>query len=102
MVMSASCSHNSKETRRMQTVKIDTVFSVEGQTPLQFPGKVKAAQDVNLSFRVSGTIGKICVEDGARVRKGQLLAQLDPTRNSAAKTFRTLSHSLPLPSRRMV
>ena len=79
MVMSASCSHNSKETRRMQTVKIDTVFSVEGQTPLQFPGKVKAAQDVNLSFRVSGTIGKICVEDGARVRKGQLLAQLDPT-----------------------
>ena len=38
MVMSASCSHNSKETRRMQTVKIDTVFSVEGQTPLQFPG----------------------------------------------------------------
>ena len=79
MVMSASCSHNSKETRRMQTVKIDTVFSVEGQTPLQFPGKVKAAQDVNLSFRVSGTIGKICVEDGARVRKGQMLAQLDPT-----------------------
>ena len=44
MVMSASCGHNSKETRRMQTVKIDTVFSVEGQTPLQFPGKVKAAQ----------------------------------------------------------
>ena len=46
MVMSASCSHNSKETRRMQTVKIDTVFSVEGQTPLQFPGKVKAAQNL--------------------------------------------------------
>lgn len=42
MVMSASCSHNSKETRRMQTVKIDTVFSVEGQTPLQFPGEGKS------------------------------------------------------------
>ncbi len=40
MVMSASCSHNSKETRRMQTVKIDTVFSLsKGQTPLQFRGR---------------------------------------------------------------
>ena len=40
MVMSASCSHNSKETRRMQTVKIDNkFFSVEGQTPLQFRGR---------------------------------------------------------------
>ena len=79
MVMSASCSHNSKETRRMQTVKIDTVVSADKQTFLQFPGKVKAAQDISLAFRVSGTISKIHVKDGARVQEGQLLAELDPT-----------------------
>ena len=39
MVMSASCSHNSKETRRMQTVKIDTVFSVEGKLLCSFRGR---------------------------------------------------------------
>ncbi len=46
---------------------------------LQYPGKVKAAQDISLAFRVSGTIQKIYVKDGARVQAGQLLAELDPT-----------------------
>lgn len=49
------------------------------QTILQFPGKVKAAQDINIAFRVSGTIRKICVENGTHVRKGELHAELDPT-----------------------
>lgn len=74
-----SCGNRSKEVKGCQTVKIDTILFAEGQTSLQYPGKVKAAQDVNLAFRVSGTIDRICVEDGARVKKGQLLAQLDPT-----------------------
>lgn len=43
------------------------------------PGKVKAAQDISLAFRVSGTISKIHVKDGTRVQEGQLLAELDPT-----------------------
>ena len=63
----------------MQTVKTDTVTSAGEQTILQFPGKVKAAQDINIAFRVSGTIRKICVENGTHVRKGELLAELDPT-----------------------
>lgn len=66
-------------TRDCQTVKIDTVISADEQTYLQYPGKVKAAQDINLAFRVSGTIRKIYVENGARVNQGQLLAELDPT-----------------------
>ena len=62
-----------------QTVKIDTIVSADKQTFLQFPGKVKAAQDISLAFRVSGTISKIHVKDGTRVQEGQLLAELDPT-----------------------
>lgn len=77
--MLASCSGNVKESKEFKTVKIDTVLSAGAQTTLQYPGKVKAAQDVNLAFRVSGTIQKIYVEDGARVSQGQLLAELDPT-----------------------
>ena len=74
-----SCSNGAKDTQEYQTVKTDTVISAGGQTSLQYPGKVKAAQDISLAFRVSGTIQKIYVKDGARVQAGQLLAELDPT-----------------------
>lgn len=75
----ASCKGKVKMARDCQTVKIDTVISADEQTYLQYPGKVKAAQDISLAFRVSGTIQKIYVENGARVSQGQLLAELDPT-----------------------
>lgn len=74
-----ACSQTRQESSRRQTVKTDTVISAAEQSILQYPGKVKAAEDANLSFRVSGTIRKIYVKDGTRVRKGQLLADLDPT-----------------------
>ena len=74
-----ACSHTRQESSRLQTVKTDTVISAAEQSILQYPGKVKAAEDASLSFRVSGTIRRIYVKDGARVRKGQLLADLDPT-----------------------
>lgn len=74
-----SCSNHPQETKNSQSVKIDTVASANEQSSLQYPGKVKAAQDISLAFRVSGTIRRFSVEDGARVRQGQLLAELDPT-----------------------
>ena len=79
LILLTSCTQRAKETKDYQTVKIDTVISADEQTFLQYPGKVKAAQDISLSFRVSGTINKIYVEDGTRVHEGQLLAELDPT-----------------------
>lgn len=75
----ASCGRRPQHTEHLPAVKIDTVLSAERQTSLQFPGRVKAAQDISLAFRVSGTIGRMHVNDGTYVRKGQLLAELDPT-----------------------
>lgn len=79
MLLLSSCTQRARDTKDYQTVKIDTVASADKQTFLQFPGKVKAAQDISLAFRVSGTISQIHVKDGARVQEGQLLAELDPT-----------------------
>ena len=70
LILLSSCAQRAREAKGHQTVKIDTVVSA---------GKVKAAQDISLAFRVSGTISKIHVKDGARVQEGQLLAELDPT-----------------------
>lgn len=74
-----SCGEQTKDTDRVKTVKIDTVRTESAQTILQYPGRVKAAEDVSLAFRVSGTIRKIHVNDGQAVKAGQLLAELDPT-----------------------
>lgn len=77
--MLSACSHKPSASETVQTVKIDTVAPANELTTVQYPGKVKADEDITLAFRVSGTISKIHVEDGARIRKGQLLAELDPT-----------------------
>lgn len=78
MALLASCSQRTQDTAGKPAVKIDTVFPAGKQAVLQFPGRVKAAQDISLAFRVSGTIQRMHVDDGAYVRKGQLLAELDP------------------------
>ncbi len=79
LLWATACSPNKTEQQAIQHVKTATVVSASEQNRLQFPGKVKAAQDVNLAFRVSGTIQRICVEEGSAVREGQLLAELDPS-----------------------
>lgn len=79
VMLLAACGQRSQVADSKPTVKIDTVLSADRQTSLQFPGRVKAAQDISLSFRVSGTILRMHVDDGTYVRKGQLLAELDPT-----------------------
>ncbi|MGM9760015.1 MAG: efflux RND transporter periplasmic adaptor subunit [Parabacteroides sp.] len=79
LLLATACSKKTTQSSNLQSVKITTVTPAEEQNALQYPGKVKAAQDINLAFRVSGTIQRILVEDGSPVREGQLLAELDPS-----------------------
>ena len=78
-----SCSQKQSNEEVLQTVKTDTV-RVFGEKPQStFPGKVKAASEVNLSFRIAGPIAQINVDAGNYVRKGQVLAEID------ARDYRT-------------
>ncbi|MCK5573304.1 MAG: biotin/lipoyl-binding protein, partial [Bacteroidetes bacterium] len=43
-----------------------------------FPGTVLAGERVVLSFRVGGPVIELKVVEGQRVRKGQVLARVDP------------------------
>ena len=45
----------------------------------KFPAVVDAIQKAEISFRVDGRIQKILVREGDEVKKGQVLAELDPT-----------------------
>lgn len=74
-----SCTKGDAGTERPTNVRVETALPVGDGASVQYPGKVKAAQDACLAFRVSGVIERYCVEEGARVSKGQLLAELDDT-----------------------
>ncbi|HEY0333346.1 MAG TPA: efflux RND transporter periplasmic adaptor subunit [Stenotrophomonas sp.] len=52
---------------------------VSSQGMATFPGEVHAREESPLSFRVGGHLVKREVDAGARVRKGQVLAELDPS-----------------------
>ncbi len=51
---------------------------------LELPGHVEAVERVELRPRVSGAIEQIAFAEGAHVRKGQLLVQIDPAPYAAA------------------
>ena len=76
LILSA-CSHKTAYEKPAQTVKVDTVRVYGGKSVSTFPGKVKAASDVNLAFRISGPVAKIYVDAGSFVKKGQLLVEMD-------------------------
>jgi len=52
--------------------------------PVHGAGIVRLKSEADLSFKVGGIITAVLVDEGARVRKGQVLARLDPTEVDAA------------------
>jgi len=62
--------------RPVKTIIVGGVGSGDSRA---FPAVVDAIQKADISFRVSGKIQKILVKEGDHVKKGQLLAELDPT-----------------------
>lgn len=49
-------------------------------------GVVAASETLTLSFKTGGVVGKVAVNEGDRVRKGQVLAELVPTEVNAQVT----------------
>ncbi|MDR2470443.1 MAG: efflux RND transporter periplasmic adaptor subunit [Tannerella sp.] len=73
-----SCSHARKEALPVvRTARIDTVrISTVAQQSI-YAGKIHAGADVNVAFRVAGTIERILCREGDFVRKGTVIAELD-------------------------
>jgi RND family efflux transporter MFP subunit len=63
----------------VRPVKLFTVEGDAGGAIRRFPGAISASQRAELSFRVNGVLQKILVNEGDQVKKGQVLASLDPT-----------------------
>ena len=54
---------------RLPIVRIDTVGVYGTPRTVQFPGCVRAAQEVNAAFKVGGTLRTIFAEEGEFVRR---------------------------------
>ncbi|QIZ76341.1 efflux RND transporter periplasmic adaptor subunit [Ferrimonas lipolytica] len=60
-------------------VNVVTVAQSQQKTERYFTGQVVVAELTNLSFRIEGKLEQLDLVQGQKVRKGQLLAQLDDT-----------------------
>jgi RND family efflux transporter MFP subunit len=78
LLLTFACSRKEANTETLRTVKTDTVRLYGEKQKITLPGKIKAASDVNLAFRISGPITQIHADAGQYVRKGQVLAVIDP------------------------
>ncbi len=63
---------------------VTTVSTTSSKQTTSYPATIKGTQDIEIRPQVSGFIVKLCVDEGATVRKGQALFQIDPTQYQAA------------------
>lgn len=72
------CTGVGEKVESIRTVKCDTVKMAEHQAEQStFSGRVKAAVESNIAFRVAGQIVRMNVVQGQFVRNGTVIAQLD-------------------------
>lgn len=61
-----------------------TVNSSSSDQTTSYPATIRGTQDIEIRPQVSGVIVKLCVDEGATVRKDQALFEIDPTQYKAA------------------
>ena len=66
---------SSDDVRYVKTVKARRIADA---AELNYPGKTKSSEQTNVGFRVAGTIQRVLVSEGQYVKKGQLIAEMDP------------------------
>lgn len=88
VVLLSSCGNKSNDTTgKAPEYAVQELQSTTAQLTQSYPATIKGKQDVEVRPQVSGFITKLCVDEGATVRKGQVLFMIDPTQyESAART----------------
>ncbi len=88
-----SCSTKSQPLEIIRPVRYVKVYSTGGTRMRTFSGVAKSGIESNLSFKVAGTVQQVPVKVGDVVRRGQLLARLDPENSQLQVQKAEASHS---------
>lgn len=76
-----SCSKKEEAAKQQQqtpAVEVMTVGTSNSDLETSYPAIIRGKTDVQIRPQISGTIMKVCVDEGQHVRKGQVLFLLDP------------------------
>lgn len=80
ILLLVSCGNKKQEqVENIRPVKYGKVQKQTGNSTHTFSGEVVAKNEIDLSFKVSGTLSKLNIRLGDRIRKGQLIATIDPS-----------------------
>jgi RND family efflux transporter MFP subunit len=74
----SACAQPEPEPRPIRNLRTIVVGDISDIRNGQLPGRARSADEVDLSFDVSGTISERPVSIGSMVEKGELIARLDP------------------------
>ncbi len=78
LVALAACKEKTEIVEVVRAIKTITVKAQATEKILKFSGKVAAVDSSGLSFEVGGKVASVAVDIGNPVKKGQVLAVLDP------------------------
>jgi RND family efflux transporter MFP subunit len=73
------CAEEAVVEKAIRPVRSQVVAASGASRVRSFAGVAKAGLESQLSFRVGGTVERVPARVGATVKRGQILAQLDPT-----------------------
>lgn len=79
--MLSGCKEESKPQKpHTKTAKVMTISAPVTSRTRYFPGKVEASDRVDLSFQVGGRVDAFPVKEGDEIKKGTVVAKLDPSK----------------------
>ena len=80
------CGKKAPEVKEVvRPVKMMTIGAGTGAGTREYPGRVRAAEEIQLSFEVSGRVIELHAREGQAVARGALVAALDPRDYEAAR-----------------
>ena len=78
-MLAQGCSREPEKADPIRPLRVIKVGDVSGIDSRSFPGRAKAFQEVDLSFRVPGTLAELPNDIiGREFGQGELIARLDP------------------------
>jgi membrane fusion protein, multidrug efflux system len=86
IVALTACGHKQKEVvtseaDRIVKIKAETIQITKKTTELHYSGTIEAYQTIPLSFQSSGIVENVSVQEGDKVKKGQILATVNKSDN---------------------
>lgn len=80
LILISGCKKKQEEIKAdpVKPVKVITVQTGQEEVSISTPGRVRAARRSELSFKVSGPLEELPIEEGQIVKKGELIAKIQP------------------------